>query len=171
MPGAERARVPDERCFTGFDAYQKVIAAGIDLVILATPGVFRPGHLRAALEFARFDCRRRVACRSLLVGHDRALFRAREFQRAAPGERNVHLRAAAQQADRFQPLRGDRERRAAGAAPRIGEHHRAARRANRELRRPRDVAADRHLAVRHVDRHCCFAVQVAGNDHFFCHKT
>jgi predicted dehydrogenase len=43
-------RVTDERCFTGFDAYQKVIDSGVDLVILATPPGFRPMHLQAAIE-------------------------------------------------------------------------------------------------------------------------
>src|SRR5260370_41067288 len=39
---AERIDVPPDRQFVGFDAYQKVLAAGIDLVILATPPGFRP---------------------------------------------------------------------------------------------------------------------------------
>ena len=34
----------------GFDAYQKVIDAGVDLVILATPPFFRPDHLAAAIQ-------------------------------------------------------------------------------------------------------------------------
>ena len=42
-------KVTDERCFIGFDAYQKVIASGVDLVILATPPGFRPMHLQAAI--------------------------------------------------------------------------------------------------------------------------
>jgi predicted dehydrogenase len=46
----ERATVPAERCFVGFDAYRQVIAAGVDVVILATPPAFRPAHLRAAVE-------------------------------------------------------------------------------------------------------------------------
>ncbi|MFQ5503865.1 MAG: Gfo/Idh/MocA family oxidoreductase [Planctomycetota bacterium] len=41
--------VTDDHCFTGFDAYQKVIASGVDLVILATPPGFRPEHLAAAV--------------------------------------------------------------------------------------------------------------------------
>lgn len=40
-----------ESCFTGFDAYQKLLAiAGINYVILATPPHFRPAHLQAAVE-------------------------------------------------------------------------------------------------------------------------
>lgn len=45
----ERAIVPDERCFVGFDAYEKVIAEDIDIVILATPPHFRPMHMAAAV--------------------------------------------------------------------------------------------------------------------------
>ena len=42
--------VTDETRFVGFDAYQKVIASDVDMVILATPPHFRPLHLRAAVE-------------------------------------------------------------------------------------------------------------------------
>src|SRR5512133_3140980 len=41
--------VPLDKCFVGFDAYQKVIDSGVDLVILATPPSFRPDHLAAAI--------------------------------------------------------------------------------------------------------------------------
>lgn len=41
--------VPIDKCFVGFDAYQKVLDAGVDLVILATPPMFRPEHLAAAV--------------------------------------------------------------------------------------------------------------------------
>jgi len=41
--------VPDNMCFTGFDNYQKVINAGVDMVILVTPPGFRPLHFRAAV--------------------------------------------------------------------------------------------------------------------------
>jgi myo-inositol 2-dehydrogenase / D-chiro-inositol 1-dehydrogenase len=44
-----RYKVTGERCFSGFDAYEKVLASGIDLVILATPPGFRPAHLAAAV--------------------------------------------------------------------------------------------------------------------------
>lgn len=42
--------VPAERQFSGLDAYQKVIASGVDVVLLTTPPGFRPLHLRAAVE-------------------------------------------------------------------------------------------------------------------------
>ncbi|MBI2434148.1 MAG: Gfo/Idh/MocA family oxidoreductase [Candidatus Hydrogenedentes bacterium] len=43
-------KVTDETCFTGFDAYKNVIAADVDMVILATPPNFRPDHLQAAVD-------------------------------------------------------------------------------------------------------------------------
>jgi predicted dehydrogenase len=46
---ARRIKVTDGTAFTGFDAYEQVLAAGIDLVILATPPGFRPAHLTAAV--------------------------------------------------------------------------------------------------------------------------
>jgi predicted dehydrogenase len=45
-----RVNVPDSRKFVGLDAYQKVIDSGVDLVLLAAPGGFRPLHMRAAVE-------------------------------------------------------------------------------------------------------------------------
>ena len=46
----DKVDVTDDRCFTGFDAYKKVIASGVDLVILATPPGFRPTHIAATIE-------------------------------------------------------------------------------------------------------------------------
>ena len=42
--------VPDEKCFVGFDSYQKVLDAGVDLVLLCTPPHFRPAHVEAAVN-------------------------------------------------------------------------------------------------------------------------
>jgi myo-inositol 2-dehydrogenase / D-chiro-inositol 1-dehydrogenase len=42
--------VPVENCFVGFDAYQKVIDSGVDIVIMAAPPYFRPEHLAAAVQ-------------------------------------------------------------------------------------------------------------------------
>jgi predicted dehydrogenase len=42
--------VTKDTSFTGFDAYKKVLACDIDMVILATPPHFRPEHLAAAVE-------------------------------------------------------------------------------------------------------------------------
>lgn len=46
---AKQFQVTPETSFSGFDAYQKVLASDIDLVILATPPGFRPLHLAAAV--------------------------------------------------------------------------------------------------------------------------
>jgi myo-inositol 2-dehydrogenase / D-chiro-inositol 1-dehydrogenase len=45
-----RIDVSDDRKFVGFDAYQKAIDAGPDLVILATPPGFRPMQFEAAVK-------------------------------------------------------------------------------------------------------------------------
>ncbi|MDB4581987.1 Gfo/Idh/MocA family oxidoreductase [Draconibacterium sp.] len=42
--------VPEENCFVGFDAFEKVIDSGVDIVILATPPKFRPEHFEAAVK-------------------------------------------------------------------------------------------------------------------------
>jgi predicted dehydrogenase len=46
----DRVDVPEERKFVGFDAFQKAIDCGPDLVILATPPGFRPQHFEAAVK-------------------------------------------------------------------------------------------------------------------------
>jgi len=46
----ERADVPEEHCFVGFDAYQKVIDSGVDVVLLATTPHFRPQQLKACID-------------------------------------------------------------------------------------------------------------------------
>jgi predicted dehydrogenase len=45
----DRLKVTDDTAFVGLDAYQKVIASEVDLVILATPPAFRPEQLSAAI--------------------------------------------------------------------------------------------------------------------------
>lgn len=46
----DKIKVTPETMFTGFDAYKKVLATDINIVIFTTPPFFRPMHLRAALE-------------------------------------------------------------------------------------------------------------------------
>lgn len=46
----EKVKVDKERQFLGFDAYQKVLDSGVDVVLLATPPAFRPDHLLAAIN-------------------------------------------------------------------------------------------------------------------------
>lgn len=48
--GKERCKATKETCFSGWDNHKKVLDAGVDLVILATPPGFRPMHIRAAIE-------------------------------------------------------------------------------------------------------------------------
>jgi len=48
---ADNFGVSAENCFSGFDAYEKVIALpGVSYVILATPPGFRAAHFKAAIE-------------------------------------------------------------------------------------------------------------------------
>jgi predicted dehydrogenase len=47
---AGRVNVPEARRFVGWDAYKEVLAADVDVVLLATPPHFRPLHLAAAVE-------------------------------------------------------------------------------------------------------------------------
>ncbi|MGB5555282.1 MAG: Gfo/Idh/MocA family oxidoreductase [Flavobacteriaceae bacterium] len=46
---AEQIKVETSHKFIGFDAYQKVIDSGVDVVLLTTPPGFRPDHLTAAI--------------------------------------------------------------------------------------------------------------------------
>ncbi len=47
---ADRVKVDAEHRFVGFDAYKKVLASEIDIVMLATPPGYRPMHFEAAVE-------------------------------------------------------------------------------------------------------------------------
>lgn len=49
-PNKAQMAVDDEHIFDGFDAFQKVIDSGIDVVILTTPPHFRSEHLKYAIE-------------------------------------------------------------------------------------------------------------------------
>src|SRR5205823_4288589 len=46
----DKVKVDPEHHFVGFDAYKKVLASDIDVVILATPPGYRPEHFVAAVE-------------------------------------------------------------------------------------------------------------------------
>lgn len=46
----DKVRVTDATRFIGYDAYEKVLASDIDMVILATPPGFRPLHFEAAVK-------------------------------------------------------------------------------------------------------------------------
>ena len=47
--GIDPQEVPDNMCFTGFDAYQRVIEA-VDIVMLVTPPAWRPLYFKAAVD-------------------------------------------------------------------------------------------------------------------------
>ena len=47
---ADNLKVTADTCFVGFDAYKKVLACDVDMVILATPPHFRPEQLKAAIQ-------------------------------------------------------------------------------------------------------------------------
>ncbi len=46
----DKVKVDKANRFVGFDAYQKLLNSGVDVVILATPPVFRPQHLEDAVR-------------------------------------------------------------------------------------------------------------------------
>jgi myo-inositol 2-dehydrogenase / D-chiro-inositol 1-dehydrogenase len=50
---ADRIQVAEESRFSGWDAYRKLIDGDVDVVLLATPPVFRPEHLRYAVEHSK----------------------------------------------------------------------------------------------------------------------
>jgi predicted dehydrogenase len=49
-PIAARVNVSPEHRFVGFEAYKKLVASDIDIVMLATPPGYRPMHFEAAVE-------------------------------------------------------------------------------------------------------------------------
>ncbi len=70
--------IPDEKCFVGFDSYQKVLDAGVDLVLLCTPPHFRPAHVEAAVNAGKHIFMEKpcavdpVGARSILVSSKKA---------------------------------------------------------------------------------------------------
>jgi myo-inositol 2-dehydrogenase/D-chiro-inositol 1-dehydrogenase len=58
----DKVDVADDHKFVGLDAYRKVIDSGVDLVILATPPGFRPGHIKAVIAAGKnLFCEKPVA--------------------------------------------------------------------------------------------------------------
>lgn len=70
--------IADEKCFTGPDNYQKVIDAGVDIVLLCTPPHFRPAHVEAAVNAGKHVFMEKpiavdpVGARSVLVSSKKA---------------------------------------------------------------------------------------------------
>ena len=59
---ADKVNVPEERIFSGFDAYHKAIHCGADLVLLVTPPGFRPAQYRAAIEAGKHVFMEKPCC-------------------------------------------------------------------------------------------------------------
>ena len=58
----ERVRVDPAHRFVGFDACEKMLASGIDVILLATPPVFRPAQLTASVAAGKhIFCEKPVA--------------------------------------------------------------------------------------------------------------
>lgn len=70
--------IPDEKCFLGFDNYEKVIDSGVDIVLLCTPPHFRPQHVEAAIKAGKHIFMEKpcavdpVGARSVMVSAERA---------------------------------------------------------------------------------------------------
>jgi len=70
--------IADDKCFTGFDSYQKVIDSGVDIVLLCTPPHFRPAHIAAAVQAGKHIFLEKpcavdpVGARSVMVSVERA---------------------------------------------------------------------------------------------------
>lgn len=68
-----KLKLPNVQGFWGFDAYKKVLAADINLVILATPPGFRPVHFEAAIAAGKHVFIEKpvavdpVGCRSIIA--------------------------------------------------------------------------------------------------------
>ncbi len=66
----DKIKVETSNIFLGLDAYEKLIASGVDVVLLATPPGFRPVHLRAAVEAGKHVfCEKPVAVDAPGVRH------------------------------------------------------------------------------------------------------
>jgi len=70
--------LPDDKCFLGFDSFEKVIDSGVDVVLLCTPPHFRPAHVEAAVNAGKHIFMEKpiavdpVGARSVLVSSKRA---------------------------------------------------------------------------------------------------
>jgi predicted dehydrogenase len=74
----KNVEIPDDKCFLGFDNYEKVIDSGVDIVLLCTPPHFRPQHVEAAVKAGKHIFMEKpcavdpVGARSVLVSSERA---------------------------------------------------------------------------------------------------
>ncbi len=74
----DKVDIPDDRIFVGFDAYQKAIDCGVDVVLMATPPGFRPIHYKAAIDAGKHVFMEKPCCvdapgfRSLMESNKKA---------------------------------------------------------------------------------------------------
>jgi myo-inositol 2-dehydrogenase/D-chiro-inositol 1-dehydrogenase len=74
----KNVEIADDKCFLGFDNYEKVIDSGVDIVLLCTPPHFRPRHVDAAVKAGKHVFMEKpcavdpVGARSVLVSSERA---------------------------------------------------------------------------------------------------
>lgn len=77
-PVADKVKVTPDHHFVGFDAYKKVLASDIDIVILATPPGYRPEHFVAAVEAKKHIFAEKpfgtdpVGCRKIMEASEKA---------------------------------------------------------------------------------------------------
>jgi predicted dehydrogenase len=70
--------IPDENCFTGFDAYLQLLETDVDIVLIATPPYFRPAHFEACVEARKHVFMEKplavdpVGCRSIIASARKA---------------------------------------------------------------------------------------------------
>jgi myo-inositol 2-dehydrogenase/D-chiro-inositol 1-dehydrogenase len=78
LKAQKNIEIPDEKCFLGFDNYEKVIDSGVDIVLLCTPPHFRPQHVEAAVKAGKHIFMEKpcavdpVGARSVMVSSERA---------------------------------------------------------------------------------------------------
>jgi len=78
LKAQKNVEIPDEKCFLGFDNYEKVIDSGVDIILLCTPPHFRPQHVEAAVKAGKHIFMEKpcavdpVGARSVMVSSERA---------------------------------------------------------------------------------------------------
>ncbi|MFC1575338.1 Gfo/Idh/MocA family protein [Gemmatimonadota bacterium] len=71
-------QISDENCFTGFDAYLRLLETDVDVVLMATPPYFRPDHFEACVEARKHVFMEKpvavdpVGCRSVMASSRQA---------------------------------------------------------------------------------------------------
>lgn len=94
---AARVKVDAEHRFTGYDAYKKLLASDIDIVMLCTPPGYRPAHFEAAINAGKHVFTEKPIATDP-VG-------ARRFMAAAKVAEQKHLSVVSGAQNRFAPWR------------------------------------------------------------------